>query len=180
MKFKFTSLVILFTTIFLFSSCTDELDFNQEFQLEPIVELPLAFSELNQNDFFDEVNLVEIISITDVVDFTLFESSTARNNLTRIDVLLEASNEFDRVFIISVDFLDVNDNITHSLTDIVIRSGDRAFSSTQQIPIRTNQIFLNSRKIRYTINLLPTTSTLDPNIPRVFEFKSAGTFYFNI
>jgi c-di-GMP-related signal transduction protein len=39
---------------------------------------------------------------------------------------------------------------------------------------------LNTRKLRITINLPPSSEVLDPDVEQVLEFKSAGIFYLTL
>ena len=177
MKFKFKPL-ILFLIVPFFFSCTDNLDFDQiNLDIEPIFDTPLVFFELDQNDFFDEDNGVEIQVVTDITDLTVLESSTVRENLGRVDLFFEVSNQFDRFFRVEVDFLDTNDNITFSFDPLFIRPGQTDFSLNQNVIISDNPNFLNSSRVRVTVNLSPSGVILDPDIPRIFRFKSAGRFY---
>jgi len=75
MRIRYTPLIILFI-LPLFNSCLDNADFDQiNFDIEPIVEVPLVFFELNQLDFLDDTGTVEIQTVTDLTDIDFFESS---------------------------------------------------------------------------------------------------------
>ena len=177
MKFKYKPLVLLFIVTF-FSSCVNDLDFDQiNLDHTPIINSPLAFFELDQNDFFDEVGAVEITSVTDISEFRLLQSSIVRDNITFANVLFEVNNQFDRFFNVNVVFLDDNDNVTLSLTQFTILPNDPSFELREGISISNNPAFLASTKIRVTISLGPSSTTIDPEVPRTFKFKSSGIFY---
>ncbi|MBL4605889.1 MAG: hypothetical protein JKY02_09590 [Flavobacteriaceae bacterium] len=177
MKFKCNPLVLLFITT-IFCSCANDLDFDQiDLEHTPVINTPLVFFELDQNDFFDDIGAIEISSVSDISEFRLLESSTIRDHVVFANVLFEVNNQFDRLFNVNVVFLDDNDDVTMSLTQFTILPGDPGFELREGISISNNPSFLTSTKIRVTISLVPSGVILDPDIPRTFKFKSSGIFY---
>jgi len=178
MKFTTKPLILLLIVAF-FSSCADNLDFDQiQLDIDPVFTTPIVYFELNQNDFFDEVNAVEITTVTDISDFTVLQSSTVQDNLTQAVFNFEVENRFDRTFIIKIDFLDDNDNITYSVSSFAILAGDLDYVSPQ-IRVYPSQTpdFLNSTKLNISVNIQPSPNQLDPDIPKTLTFKSSGTYY---
>ncbi|MFY0630037.1 MAG: hypothetical protein JXR05_06620 [Flavobacteriaceae bacterium] len=177
MKLKYKPLVLLFIVTFL-SSCVNNLDFDQvNLDHTPIINAPLVFFEATQNDFFDEVGSVEISSISDISEFRLLQSSAVRDHITFANVFFEINNQFDRAFNVNVSFLDDNDAVTLTFTQFTVLPGDPSFELREGISISNNPNFLNSTKIRVTVSIIPSAVTLDPDIPRIFRFKSSGVFF---
>ena len=176
----------LFLSVFLIcSSCSKQLDFSQieDLSLAPIVESSLVFFTLNQFDFFDEINSIEVTSpINDVTGFSILQSKFVQNNLIEVDFHIEVRNQFDRDFNVSVVFLDAENVITYALTPIVINKNTQNFSYNESIPITGNQDFLRATKIQVSIELSPSSdgAVLDPSIEQKLEFKSSGTFYLRV
>ena len=91
MKFKLVPLQILFC-VALFISCSDNLNFdNTNLVLEPVVNTPIVYFELNQNNFLDEFNQ-EISVVSDITVFRILETTilkfyTLRKNLIYIYIL---------------------------------------------------------------------------------------------
>ena len=177
MKFTSKPLVLLFIVAFL-SSCVDNLDFDQvDLDIDPIFTSPIVYLELDQNDFFDADNSVEITTVTDISDFTVFQSSVVQDNLTQAVFNIEVENRFDRSFRIEVDLLDDNNNITYAFTDYVIAAGNLNYTSTTRIYPQSSPGFLNSTRINVVVSILPSPNQLDPDIPKTLKFKSAGIYY---
>ena len=168
----------IFFCFILCISCTDNLTFDQiSLDIEPIVNVPIAYFELDQNDFFDDDDDIEITSITDTAVFRVLESTTVQENLIKAVIDFEIINRFDRSFVVKIDFLDSNGVITHSVSDLNIAVGDLNYSATRTIIVENSPEFLNSRKVRVKINLFPSPNVLDPTISKTLVFRSAGTFY---
>ncbi len=177
MKFKYNPLLILLFTVLL-SSCVNNLKFDQiELDIDPVSEFPLVFFELNQNDFFDVTTSTEVDIFAGISDIEVLESSVIRDNLLRADLRFEVVNRFDRNFTVDVEFLDTNNMVTFTFDRLFIAPGATNFSAIQNVIIADTPAFLNSSQIRVTVRLTPSTTILDPNIPRTFDFKSAATLY---
>ena len=177
MKFTSKPLVLLFMLAFL-SSCVDNLDFDQvDLDIDPIFTSPLVFLELDQNDFFDADNSVEITTVADISDFTTLQSSVVQDNLTQAVLNIEAENRFDRSFLIEVDLLDDDNNVTYSFADYLITANDLNYTATTRIFPQSTPDFLNSTRMNIVVTILPSSNQLDPNIPKTLNFKSAGIYY---
>ena len=177
MKLKYKPLFLLFIITF-FSSCLNNIDFDQvNLDLEPVINTPLVFFELDQLDFFDELNNTEIETVTDISDLEVLESSTVRDNLLKVDFTFEADNRFDRNIFMEIDFLDDSENITFSLNSFTIAAGNRDYRLEQTIDIVNSPGFLNSTKIRARANLTSSNITIDPSIPSTLGFKSSAVFF---
>ena len=177
MRFKFQSLLLLFVLPFI-NSCVNNADFDQiNVDIEPIVNVPIVYFELDQLDFFDIDNNVEIEVITDITDLEIFESATVRENLRRLDIRYEIEKSFPRTFTFFLDFLDANDNVTYSFEPIGINAGIGRIENAQILNLEANPQVLNTTKARVSVRLSASSSTLDPNIERFIRFKSIGFFY---
>ena len=177
MKFLLFPIKIFFL-LFFFSSCSDTLSFDQvDIDIEPIVNVPIVYFELNQNDFFDVNNGIEISSIADITDFDILQLQTFQEKLIRADFNFEIINRFDRSFQIKVEFLDSNGNQTFSLSDFNVSSRDLNYSATRSIIVQDSPRFLNSTKLRVQINLFPSSNLIDPTISNTLVINSAGTFF---
>jgi hypothetical protein len=175
-----TPLLLIF--IFLFTSCVDNIDFDQieDFSASPIIKSTLVYFTVNQIDFFDVVNSVELVTpLNDTSDFTILKSNFVRENLLKALLEFEIVNKFNRSFRVNISFLDVNDNVTHAFSEFHVTAKDESFTQQEEVIIAANQPFLSSTKVKVTIELSPSTdgSVIDPNNPQTLKFKSAGTFY---
>ena len=177
MNISIKNVVTVFSLCFLIS-CTDNLNFDEiNLNVDPVITAPLVYFELDQNDFFDEDNSVEITTVADISDFTTLQSSVVQDNLTQAVFNVEVENRFDRSFRIEVDLLDDNNNITYSFTDYVIAAGNLNYTSTTRIYPQSSPGFLNSTRINVVVSILSSPNQLDPDIPKTIKFKSAGIYY---
>ena len=180
MKFKYKSLVLLFIATLL-SGCLNNIDFDQvNLDIEPIINTPLVSFELDQLDFYDVDNSIEIETVTDISGLEIFESSTFQNDLIRFDATFEISKNFQRVFNVNVDFLDVNDNITFSTDTYALGVNLDILISRINLDVNDFPDILNTSKVRIRVRLLPSTVTIDPDVTRKFEFRSSGVFYLRL
>tara|TARA_B110000879_G_scaffold30405_1_gene41465 strand:- start:1436 stop:1975 length:540 start_codon:yes stop_codon:yes gene_type:complete len=176
MRFKLVPLQILFCIAF-FISCTENLNFNQiNLELEPTINVPIVYFELNQNNFLDEFNQ-EISAVSDITVFRILETTVLKENLIELKIDFEVENGFNRMFLVKMFILDDNDNITHTFNQFTIEAGDLNYTATGTILIENTSEFLNSTRFRTDIILPPTSTNLNPNIEKIFKFRSSGTFY---
>ena len=176
MRFKLVPLQILFCIAF-FISCTENLNFNQiNLELEPTINVPIVYFELNQNNFLDEFNQ-EISAVSDITVFRILETTVLKENLIELKIDFEVENGFNRMFLVKIFFLDNNDNITHTVDEFTIEAGDLNYTATRTIIIESTPEFLNSTKFRTDVILLPASTNLNPAIEKVFKFRSSGTCY---
>jgi hypothetical protein len=179
-KLKRTPLFLIF--ILMLSSCVKHLDFNQieDFSAKPIFESSLVYFTLDQVDFFDLVNSVEVVTpIDDTSGFTILKSKFVRDNLISAELNIEVNNQFDRKFTVNITFLDSNNVETYRFNPIIVEENNQNFNHKETISISGNTQFLSSTKISVSIELSPSSdgSVLDPNIEQKLEFKSSGIFY---
>tara|TARA_R110002073_G_scaffold293194_2_gene458793 strand:+ start:72040 stop:72582 length:543 start_codon:yes stop_codon:yes gene_type:complete len=173
-------IVLLFLFLFL-NSCVDNLNFDDtDLSLAPVFTSPLISFNLNQNDFFDEVNNVDNLEIDAIVgDFTILQSDGVRDNLTRLQINMEISSQFSRGITITISFEDDFGNVTFTDPSFVVFSGDN-FKHEINIFTSSDPLFLTSKKIRFNVRMTPSITPLDPSVSRSFELKSTGTYYLNI
>lgn len=168
--------------ILMLSSCVKHLDFSQieDFSATPIFESSLVYFTLDQVDFFDVVNSVELVTpIDDTSGFTILKSKFVKDNLIKAELNIEVNNQFDRRFTVNITFLDENNVETHRFDPIIINENNHNFKQIETVTISGNEQFLLSTKVRISIELSPSSdgSVLDPNIEQKLEFKSSGIFY---
>lgn len=180
MQLKNTPLFL--ALVLILSSCVKNLDFDQidNFSARPVFESSLVYFTLDQVDFFDLVNSVEVVTpIDDTSGFTVLKSKFFRDNLIKAELNFEVNNQFNRRFTVNITFLNDANIETHKFNPIVVTENNQNFSQLETINISNNPQFLASTKIRISIALSPSSdgSVIDPTIEQKLEFKSSGTFY---
>jgi hypothetical protein len=173
---------LILVVIWLMTSCVKHVDFEQvdQFYLGPVFQSSLVYFTLNQINFFDTVNSVELVSpIDDVSGFTVLKNSFVRENLIKAQLEFEINNQFDRRFTVDIEFLDDDDKVTHKFSQFIVTANDHNFKRLEIIEISNNQAFLTSTKVKVSIELSPSSngSVIDPNQEQTLTFKSAGTFF---
>jgi len=174
----FKTVMLLF--FLLLASCSGNLDFNQaeDFKHQPVVKTSLIYFTLFSNNFMDPVTSAEITNgLSDVSDFRILENSYLRDNLQKIIIDIEVKNEITRDFTAIIEFLDDNGTIIYTLSTLNIPAQNIAFTYQETIEVRLNPIIQNSRKTRTSIFISGASTPLIENDPRVFEFKSSGTYF---
>jgi len=181
MRFIKTPSILFF--LFIFFSCTENLNFDDtELNIGAVHTSPLVFFTLDQNDFFDRVNDVEIINVEVVIgDFTLLQSEGVADNLIRIDFDLKIRNEFTRTITSTVNFLDENDNVVQVVAPFIIPAGDLNYRHRIVQTITPVSPLLRAKRIRVALRIDTSSgSPIRPDDPRIFDLKSTGTYYFEI
>tara|TARA_R110002124_G_scaffold86577_6_gene223736 strand:+ start:1982 stop:2536 length:555 start_codon:yes stop_codon:yes gene_type:complete len=171
--------------IFLFSSCVKYVDFEQieDLTVEPVFTSSLVYFTLDQVTFFDRINSVEVITpISKTSKFLSLNSSFVKNNLIKLELEFEISNQFDRDFTINVEFLDDNNTRTHRFNTFNVDANNLNYAQKEVINIINNQLFLSSTKIRVSVQLSPSNNgaVINPNVVKNLVFKTAGTFFLKL
>ena len=170
---------VLFFLFLAFSSCIDNLDFNQiEYSATPIYNSPIVFFDLTQSDFIDSTTNTDILRVEDETDFTYLETSFIRDNLERVELNFEVNNQFsNRSFSFSFEFLDENNNPTHPVINFTVNPNELLVPQINPIIVANNQGFLTTRRIRVQIVMSASTTPLNPTVIQNLSFKSTGTYY---
>lgn len=172
---------ILFFIFLFFASCLNNVSFDDtDLNAKPVINMPLVYFAVNQEDFFDNAQNIEINSISDTSDFTLFDDNRVRTNLERVDLNLEVDNEFNRDFDLLVEFLDDSNNVVFQFNTFTIRAGENDKQFAQRVDVAGNTSILLAKQVRITVNLRTSSTVLDPTVPRELDFKSFGVFYLSL
>ncbi|KAB1155215.1 hypothetical protein F7018_12110 [Tenacibaculum aiptasiae] len=168
---------------FTFFSCVKNVDFDQvdDFDSKPKFIASLVFFKIPALSFLDNTNAEITGPIIDQSNLTIIEEEVVQDNLLEIVFDFEITNPFDRNINLNIEFLDDSNVVTYTVTPLLIQANTSKFQHKETIIISGSPLFLNTRKIRTSLELLTTTGTpIDPNDLNEFIFKSAGTFTFKI
>jgi hypothetical protein len=100
--------------------------------------------------------------------------------LIRFDAIFQISKDFQRIFNVNVDFLDVNDNITFSTATLFLGAGQSVLDARVNINVSEFPLILNTTKVRIRVKLIPAVATIDPDVAQKIDFKSVGVFYLRL
>lgn len=171
MKIKSTIQLLVFLTLTLIS-CVKNVDFDQvdDIELTPIVKASLVHFDVTVSDF-------EFSSFTtDAADFHLFDSNVVQDDVTKIELIFEIENSFNKDFNIIYNFLN-DDNETVSVINLVCNSN----TNLNEIIIFENQELenlLSAKAIIVSVNLIENSNIATPLMN--LNFKSAADVYFKI
>jgi hypothetical protein len=176
---KLPNKIILIAFLGILFSCSSNLDFDQVQDLEttPVYNIPLGYFTISSNGFISDA-ATPIVSVSEIIEYRIFDNSLLRDNLVRQNFSIEIINTFNRAFIISIGFLDENDNQTFPSSSYTVNANQQDFK--EQIVIdnidTNNSNVKNTKKLSLTINLEDQSTPLRAS-NGFFNFKSSTTVY---
>lgn len=154
------------------TSCVKNVDFDQvdNIELIPIVKASLVHFDVTASDF-------EFSSFTtDIADFHLFDSNVVQDDVTKIELIFEIENSFNKDFNIIFSFLNDENEIV-SVINLLSSSN----TNLNEIIIFENQALenlLSAKAIIVSVNLIENSNITTPQMN--LNFKSAADVYFKI
>ena len=161
-----------------FTSCLEDLDFDQaeDLELSPTEVVSLLNFNLNQVDLIGANILVITDELTDGTILPSFKNALFEEHLETVGLEFQLSNSFDEEFTFQVTFFDENDVEVYAVKPIVVEGNTEMYTYMEDIMLLNNPDFINSHRIEVTLSYAGTT--IDVNEESSLVFKSAGTFYF--
>ncbi|WP_299103675.1 hypothetical protein [uncultured Tenacibaculum sp.] len=182
MKIKLLLLIIVVVLLGV-SSCVKDINLDQvdNFSAEPKYIASLVYFKVPAIGFLDSSNNELSTAIVDETRLTVIEEEIFQKYLIEASLDFEIRNPFNRSIRVELQFLDDSNNVTYLMNTIIVPANTNKFVHKEVISIGSNPQFLNSRKVRASLQLVTTSgSAIDANDLNEFEFKSAGTFTFKI
>lgn len=177
---KLTPLVLILLLIQSFLlSCVNNADFDQiNIDAEPEFDVPLIFFELDQLDFINDTDGTENLTISDITDLEVFQSSAVQDNLVRIEIRYDIVKNFNREFNFTIKLLNGNGNSIYEFSPAVMSKTQETLQLTEVIKVSTHPEVLNTRKTSVTVSITPSPNALDPDVQQILRFRSIGRCYF--
>lgn len=165
-------------SLFIFTSCTDNLDFNQldDYILKPVYTSALTYFTVVPPQFFDAAG-VQQFEVSSQAEFGVFENKFFRDNVVKLDFNMEARNEFDKNISVKIEFLDKGNNTVYNFSPIEIESKDLNYIYLEEIDISTNPNVVNTATVKITAEIENTGTPLNQTDDNKFVFKSSATIY---
>lgn len=171
MKIKPIIYLLIFSTLF-FTSCVKDVDFDQidNIEITPVVKASLIYFDVTVSDF-------EVSSFnTDVTEFHLFDSNTIQNDVTKIDLIFDIENTFNKNFNIIYSFLNDLGEVV-SVIDLLSQSN----TNLNEIITFENQELQNLLSAKAIVVSVTIIQNSNPTTPQMnLNFKSAADVYFKI
>ena len=121
MKTTLLKPLVLVCCFILALSCVKDTDFDQaeDITLTPVVELDLIYFDLDAGEFFDQVNNVPRLTVTDTTEIRFLDDSEIRESLRRADFYFKFTNSIPRSFQVDFMFLSEQNDTTYTTQPIV-------------------------------------------------------------
>lgn len=181
LKMKNLYKIILFTVILGFTSCLEDLDFDQaeDLEIEPTIAIDLLDFNVDQNDLLDLNVLNNIgVPISDQTSLPDLQNSFFQEDVEEVELQFRANNEFDEDFTVEFTFWDENGNPSYIAEPILIPANEANFIHQESIVILNNPLFLTSESasIEFTFEGTNIDNTVDASL----SFSSAAVLYTSI
>ena len=165
----------------LFCSCASDLDFDQtkDLRLEPVIVANLTYFDVKANAFVD--NGTEQDIFFDAKDFDVFRDSFFRDNLKKVEFNFEVENTISRAYIVSLVFLDENNQVIHD-TEINVPAYVGTPNSVKHTDVFENQtldLLKKSVKLEIRITMLSGVPLTTDSLGNL-KLRSGATLYFEI
>jgi len=174
--------IIIFSVILGFTSCLEDLDFDQaeNLVLEPTLAIDLLDFNVNQTDLLG-LSILSGGTDIDIQDDTLlpdFENSLIQEDLEEVLLQFRANNTFDQEFTVQFTFFDENGDMAYAVEPIIIPANEENFIYEESIVILNNQRFLTSEI--GSIELSFDATMIDSAVNANLIFNSAAVLYTRI
>ena len=174
-------IVIPLLLIFLFQSCTKDVDFDQidDASVQTEYLITLVHLNLGAPKFLDEFN-EEIIFTTDVIQAPIQDDSEPY--LEKIEFTVLTNNTFERNFILDVVFYNENNQPIYVLQpQIFIEENSSEVTTILEIPEEDIAIIYDTAYFGFTLVLSQSTdgSVLSVNGTSTLEIQSFFKLFFN-
>jgi len=159
-----------------FSTCVGNVDFDQvdDIVLEPEFKVALVHFRANPDDFVTNGGLSFISDITEIHHF---DSGTAQESITKIELLFEIENTFNKAFNLEYQFLNNLNQITYTITfNIPQNSG--LLQETREITNDELQLFLSSKGIVVFAEMESDTAPITQDM--FLDYKSVADVFLRI
>jgi len=181
MKRHWLIIFYIFFSIFLFSSCVKDTDFNQaeDITLTPIVELNLIFFDLPASSFFDSNTNTPRLQVSDTTEIRFLDDSGVQESLKRAEFYFKFENSIPRSFDTQFDFLSVENEITYT-TSVAVQEGEPNQSVITEFTenVEGDQILnlTQADKVVVTVTIPEANESLEGNL----NLQSKTTYYLEI
>jgi hypothetical protein len=150
--------------LYLFTSCSDSLDFNQlkEYVSTSKFSASLVYFKVNPLDFPNNSGSASISSISDEIKFRKYQTDFLESILTRIDLKAEIKNGSNRNLILEITFLNISKDVVFETKTREI-AANTVFNYFLILDINDNPVILDTRYINYKITLEDNENSSNTN-----------------
>ncbi|MBZ4034408.1 hypothetical protein K6T82_06505 [Flavobacterium sp. 17A] len=173
--YHFSSIILL---VFLFFSCSSDLDFDQvnDLKLEPAFVANVAYFDIPANKLIDDGGNHEA---DDARSFDVFKDKFFNDHLKKAELDFEIENTIDRAFVVNLFLLDANEKVLQTITFNV-----PAYRGAANVIKYPTEVFENERlellkqtvKIGFKISISSGTPLNSQSLGSL-KFRSGATAY---
>jgi len=162
-------------------SCVRDTDFSQaeEVSLTPIVELNLIHFDLDAGEFYDSVNNLPILTVTDTTEIRFLDDTETQESLLRAEFLFLFNNSMERSFIADFTFISESGNPTFSTASSVAPGLPSQPVETEFLEVVEGQELIDLTQANRVVVTI-TIPSADVNLTGNLSLKSKTTYYLEI
>jgi hypothetical protein len=173
-------LSVLFLCLLAFA-CVKDTDFGQadDIALTPVVELDLIYFNLEAADFYDQVNGLPLLTLSDTTRIRFLDDPEIRENLRRADFYFKFTNSIPRNFQVDFQFLSEQNDTTYTTQTSVAEgsAGTPAVTEFEEI-IEGDEILQLTMADRVVVSV--TIPDANPTLEGNLNLQSKTTYYLEI
>lgn len=168
--------------VFLFISCSSDLDFDQvnDLTLKPVFVANLAHFNVPANQFVVDGQAQQFAS--DIEEFDAFRKEFFNENLVKAELNFEIENNINRAFTLNILLLNDNDKVLQTIPFAI-----PAYSGTSNVIKYPTEVFENERlrllkhttKVGFLIQVA-SGPPIDENSLGNLKLRSSATVYMKI
>ena len=167
--------------ILLLMACVKDTDFDQaqDITLTPVVELDLIYFNLDAGEFYDDVNNVPRLTVTDTTEIRFLDDTDTQESLRRAEFYFKFTNSIPRTFQIDFMFLSEQSDTTYT-TQTTVAEGtvQNAVVTEFEEIIEGAEILQLTMANRVVVAV--TIPLADPNLEGTLNLQSKTTYYLEI
>jgi hypothetical protein len=173
-------LAVLFLCL-LVSACVKDTDFDQadDIVLTPVVELDLIYFNIDAGEFYDEINEIPILTVSDTTEIRFLDDTEIQESLRRADFLFKFTNSIPRNFQVDFQFLSEQNDTTYATQTTVVEGTIASPEVTifEEI-IEGDDILQLTMANRVVVSV--TIPDSDPDLEGNLNLQSKTTYYLEI
>jgi hypothetical protein len=166
---------------FLAFACVKDTDFDQadDIVLAPVVELNLIYFNVEAGDFYDDVNDMPILTLSDTTEIRFLDDSDLQESLRRADFFFKFTNSIPRNFQVDFQFLSEQSDTTYA-TQTTVAEGSLetpVITEFEEI-IEGDDILQLTMANRVVVSV--TIPDANPDIEGNLNLQSKTTYYLEV
>ncbi len=171
---------VIFLCLLVFA-CVKDTDFDQaeDIALTPVVELNLIYFDIEAGDFYDDINDIPLLTLSDTTEIRFLNDSEIQESLRRADFFFKFTNSIPRNFQVEFQFISEQNDTTYA-TQTTVAEGNLqtpVITEFEEI-IEGDEILQLTMANRVVVSV--TISDASPDLEGNLNLQSKTTYYLDI